>query len=60
MQILPRGPIIMDHEQEHFKTLTGQYKHYCPDWDYMAIDEYSPEFDACTCAFPSQGPLVQK
>ena len=24
-------------------------KHSCPDWDYMVIDEDSPEFDACLC-----------
>ncbi len=21
----------------------------CPDWDYMAIHEGSPEFECCTC-----------
>ncbi len=24
-------------------------KHSCPDWDYMVIDEDSPEFDCCLC-----------
>jgi hypothetical protein len=24
-------------------------KHSCPDWDYMIIDEDSPEFGACLC-----------
>ena len=24
-------------------------KHSCPDWDYMVIDEDSPEFEACLC-----------
>lgn len=23
--------------------------HFCPDWDYMAIYEHSPEWDCCTC-----------
>lgn len=23
--------------------------HRCPDWDYMAIHEGSPEFECCTC-----------
>ena len=25
------------------------YKHECPDWDYLSIDENSPEFAACLC-----------
>ena len=24
-------------------------KHSCPEWDYMVIDEDSPEFEACLC-----------
>ena len=24
-------------------------KHSCPDWDYMVIDEDSPEFESCLC-----------
>lgn len=24
-------------------------KHSCPDWDYMIIDEDSPEFECCLC-----------
>ena len=23
--------------------------HYCPEWDFMAIHDQSPEFDACLC-----------
>lgn len=42
----------LDHEQILYlyyqnKGATGL--HYCPDWDYMAIHDKSPEFDACTC-----------
>jgi hypothetical protein len=40
---------VIDHEEVIFKTLTGKYKHYCPEWDFMAIDEFSPEFEACLC-----------
>lgn len=29
--------------------LKGEKKHYCPEWDYMAIDETVPEFGVCTC-----------
>jgi len=23
--------------------------HYCPEWDYMIIDESCPEYECCTC-----------
>lgn len=29
--------------------LKGEKKHYCPEWDWMAIDETCPEFGVCTC-----------
>ena len=29
--------------------LTGDYKHYCPDWDDLPIDETCGEFGWCTC-----------
>jgi len=38
-----------DIEKEEFDKLEGRYKHFCPDWDLMAIDEYCPEFDSCQC-----------
>jgi hypothetical protein len=41
-----------DSMREHRRVLTGKYAHYCPDWDFMTIDETCPEFEACTC-FPS-------
>jgi len=31
------------------------YKHLCPDWDFLEIDEESAEFDACTCKIDSEG-----
>ena len=39
----------MDHEKIVFEKLKGECKHYCPDWDYMAIDETCSEFDCCLC-----------
>lgn len=39
----------MDTEYFKYVSLTGRYKHYCPDWDYMAIDETCPEFESCLC-----------
>mgnify|MGYP005825685599 CR=1 len=31
------------------KELTGKYKHYCPDWDYLELDETCQEFVFCLC-----------
>ena len=39
----------VDRESEVFKRLKGLKKHFCPDWDYMAIDETCDEFQACCC-----------
>ena len=33
----------------HGKTLTGKYKHYCPDFDFLPIDETCWEFKFCLC-----------
>lgn len=48
----------VDRESLVFKKLKGQYKHFCPDWDYMAIDETCPEFEACGCEFPTKHSLA--
>jgi len=29
--------------------------HYCPEWDYMPIDQDSPEIGGCTCVFEDRG-----
>lgn len=34
------------HAYERMDPLT---RHYCPDWDGMAIDRTSPEYECCTC-----------
>lgn len=31
------------------RVLTGEHGHWCPDWDFMPIDETCREFEACTC-----------
>lgn len=33
----------------HGKILTGKYKHFCPDWDDMPIDDTCFEYQFCTC-----------
>jgi hypothetical protein len=31
------------------KVLTGTYAHYCYDWDFLPVDETTPEFSCCCC-----------
>lgn len=31
------------------KVLTGEFRHWCPDWDGLPIDETVPEYGCCTC-----------
>lgn len=49
----------VDYESKVFEKLTGEKKHFCPDWDFMAIDETTPEFQACTCYGRVGGRLVK-
>lgn len=35
----------------HGRVLTGNKCHWCPDWDYLAIDETCREFEVCTCVW---------
>jgi hypothetical protein len=30
-------------------VLTGKHAHWCPDWDYLPIDETTPEWP-CPCS----------
>ena len=31
------------------RIMTGEYAHWCPDWDYLPIDETTPEWP-CACS----------
>ncbi len=42
-------PLDLNKEISTFNSLEGNFKHYCPDYDYMAIDENCPEFENCLC-----------
>lgn len=42
-QIDQRGRIFK-HERKTFPGL-----HFCPDWDFLAICDASPESKSCTC-----------
>jgi hypothetical protein len=33
----------------HGRTLEGNYCHYCPDWDFLPVDDSVAEFNGCTC-----------
>lgn len=33
----------------HGKVLTGSNAHWCPDWDYLPIDDTCKEIECCTC-----------
>ena len=33
----------------HGQILTGKYKHYCPDFDFLPMDETCWEFEFCLC-----------
>jgi hypothetical protein len=40
---------IKDNEKIIYDKLKGKYKHFCPDWDFLAIDETHGEFECCSC-----------
>jgi hypothetical protein len=45
----PSADWITDCTRERHKVLTGQFAHWCPDWDYLPVDETTPEWECCTC-----------
>jgi hypothetical protein len=46
---LPRSDWDWDCRRWHSRVLVGKMRHWCPDWDYLPIDETCSEFEACTC-----------
>jgi hypothetical protein len=42
-----------DWEEDCFRywgyLLTGNGSHWCPDWDFLPIDDTLAEFEVCTC-----------
>lgn len=50
----------LNYERLRFLKLTGNLRHYCPDWDFMAIDENCPEMQCCTCAFQTDPWSISK
>ena len=35
-------------------VLTGKYSHWCPDFDYLPVDESCFHFEYCTCEFEEE------
>lgn len=33
----------------------SNYKHFCPEYDFLEIDADSPEFENCICSIDSEG-----
>lgn len=42
------------------RVLTGKYKHYCPEWDGLPIDETCPEFSGCVCFSDEEATEMRK
>lgn len=40
---------IDDCMKTYGEVLTGTKAHWCPEWDFLPIDETSPEMEACSC-----------
>ncbi len=35
--------------RERGRILTGEMSHWCYDWDFLPVDETTPEAACCTC-----------
>lgn len=43
---------IRDSARWMGRHLVGKFAHYCPDWDFLTIDETCDEFSCCSCDPP--------
>ena len=50
----PSDDWIVDCNHHHGKVLTGKYAHWCPEFDYLPIDETVDEFVYCNCEFEEE------
>jgi len=48
-KLTPYDDWIGDCLKYHGYALTGDHKHYCPDWDFRPIDSTCDEFEGCNC-----------
>ena len=40
---------LKDCANWHRRILIGGMAHYCPEWDFLPIDETCPEIQGCIC-----------
>lgn len=50
----PSPEWIEDSRKWRGRVLTGEYGHWCPDWDDLPIDETCPEWP-CPCRAELEG-----
>jgi hypothetical protein len=43
----------------HGEILTGDFRHWCNDWDDLPIDESCSEFACCCCDFRERNTLAE-
>lgn len=48
---------IQDCLEAYGDVLRGKKAHWCPDWDFMPIDETCDEIEGCTCEFKQKYPI---
>lgn len=44
--------------QIYGKILTGKQKHFCPEFDYLPIDETCFEYQFCTCEKVKENEII--
>jgi hypothetical protein len=49
---------ILDCNTWRGEVLTGKYSHWCPDWDFLPVDETCKEWP-CSCADDIRKPIVE-
>jgi hypothetical protein len=49
--ISPENEVIFEADcmQWRGEILTGDYRHWCADWDELPVDETCDEFSCCHC-----------
>jgi hypothetical protein len=45
----PSEDWIEDCVRHYGRVLKGEKAHWCPEWDYLPIDDTCPEIECCTC-----------
>ena len=43
----------IESKREHGRVLTGRFRHWCAEWDFLTVDETTLEYEACTCDIKS-------